>query len=282
MQIDRNRWVEDLRLQAIRGLAAGRALCSCTGGYHVLWGTLRAAGCKPQLQPEEAILLPLLSRLISDGTQVLVAGAADTGLLSMIGRALNEHLPAVTVLDHCPAPLQVVQDFALERLLPCDTLLADLVELNVPSRWDVVLLHYTLLFIAPSQRGNVLRRLAHALRQGGTLICVIQTYPAERPASGSKSLSRLADEFHESIYRAGLDLPLDAAELDERIRDYLAASLDRKGSVPNVQEVKGHLCDAGLSLDAELYAPISAQPHSGMRDIERVKGNAVIAATRTK
>jgi hypothetical protein len=241
---------------------------------------LRAAGCKPQQQPEEAILLPLLSRLISDRTQLLVAGAADAGLLSMIGRALSEHVPDVTVLDHCRAPLQIVDDFARERQLPCTTLLADLVELEASSRWDVVLLHYTLLFIEPLQRGNVLRRLASALRPGGTLVCVIQTYPAEGSSPGTKSPSKLVKDFRERIDRAELDLPLDGAELDARIGDYVAASLDRKGSVPTVDEIKEHLSEAGVLLEEELYGPVSAAAQFGKGDIQRQKGNAIITAVR--
>jgi hypothetical protein len=282
MQIDQSLWVEDLRLQAVRGLAAGRALCSCAGGYHVLWGALRAAGCKPQLQPEEAVLLPLLSGLISDGTQLLIAGAADAGLLSMIGRSLRQHSPQVTVLDHCPAPLRVIDEFAHERKLPCNTLLADLVELDVQNRWDVALLHYTLLFIEPFQRGNVLHRLARALRPRGTLICVIQTYPAERSASDMKSPSSVAEEYRERINRAELDLPLHAAEMDERIRNYVSASLTRKGSVPNIEEVKQHLSDAGVFLEAELYGPVSAAAQFGKGDIQRQKGNAVLTAIRSR
>jgi SAM-dependent methyltransferase len=279
MATDGARWVEDLRLQALRGLAAGQALCSCAGGYHILWGSLRAAGCKPQVQPEEPVLLPLLSNRITTGTRILVAGAADAGLVSMIGRAVNHAVPEITVLDRCRAPLRVVSEFAREGDLPCDVLLKDLLELDVSDGWDVVLLHYTLLFIPPVDRGDVLRRLARALRPGGTLICVIQTHPAD-PRSSVRSLSAVVEEFRHSIDRAELGLPIDGAALDEQIRKYVAASLDRKAAVPTIDEVHAHICNAGLLLRDVLYGPLDMAAQFGKGDVQHQRGNAVLVAGR--
>ena len=69
----RERWDEDLQLQAVRGESTGRALCICADHYHVSWSVLRAAGFRNTLTREEPLLGPLLSRVIRDGMRILLS-----------------------------------------------------------------------------------------------------------------------------------------------------------------------------------------------------------------
>ncbi len=122
-----SKWDDDPRTQAARAVAIARELCTCNYPYHILWPLLRAAGIKGTLRPaEDQVLASFLVPLMADGTRILIAGSADTATLCTVGRMAGDRKPDFTVLDRCPAPLKLVQEFAAERQIACRTQLADL------------------------------------------------------------------------------------------------------------------------------------------------------------
>ena len=226
-------WDDDPRGQAARSVAVARALCACEYPYHVLWPILRAAGITGSLRyQEDEALAPVLSPLMENGTRVLIAGSADTGTLCVAGRIAGRRKPLFTVLDRCPAPLKLIDEFAAERHLACTTLRADLLDLAETARWDVVLVNYTLQYVAAAERPAVLKHLAGALVPGGTLICVAKTGTPLSPSQAAELQSAWLDKARRKYNAAKLGLEIAPSVVDELLSVAAAGRTARRLELP--------------------------------------------------
>src|SRR3954466_2182593 len=100
------RTIEDLpRIAADAYELAGR-LCGDCRNQHALWTYLRLTRASTGAERQESRLELQLRDLIADRRRnVLIAGAQDTGLLSLVARAAADHPAHVVVLDICQTPL---------------------------------------------------------------------------------------------------------------------------------------------------------------------------------
>ena len=161
------RHIEDLpRIAADAYGLAGR-LCGDCRNQHALWTYLRLTRASTGAERQESGLELQLRDLIAAGRRnVLIAGAQDTGLLSLVARAAADHPADVVVLDICQTPLTLCAQLAASWSLPIETVRQDLFDLDFEHRFDVVLVHGTLNFIAADRHAEVLRRLRRAMRPG--------------------------------------------------------------------------------------------------------------------
>jgi hypothetical protein len=258
-----SKWDNDPRQLAASAIAVARESCTCNYPYHILWPLLRAAGIKGTLRSrEDEVLARLLGRLVVDGARVLIAGSADTATLCTVGRMTATRNPNFTVLDRCPAPLKLIQEFAAERQISCRTLHADLADYGDESRWDIVLAHYTFQFIPPEQRGDVLKRLSRSLAPGGTLICVDKEVPhvslAEAPASAAAWL----EKAKRRIRSEGLESALPAPLYDQLLRQAAEARTSRRVTIASAAELVDGMRRAGLTLIEEGLAAGNSEGRS--------------------
>ena len=249
-------WDDDPRGHAARGVEVARTLCACDYPYHVLWPILRAAGITGSLRyQEDQALAPVLGPLMENGTRVLIAGSADTGTLCVAGRIAGSRRPHFTVLDRCPAPLKLVEEFAAERDLSCATLCVDLLELSETARWDVVLVNYTLQYVAAHERPLVLKHLARALAPGGTLVCVAKTGTKLSPTQAKESQAAWLDKARRKFRAAALDLAIAPSAVDDLLVVAAAGRMARRLGLPTAEELTLALREARLGLAREAASP---------------------------
>jgi SAM-dependent methyltransferase len=247
---------DDPRAHVAHSVEIARAFCSCDYPYHVLWPILRAAEITGSLRyREDESLAPVLLPLLHNGARMLIAGSADAGTLCVAGRIAGSLRPEFTVLDRCPAPLRLVEEFANERALECKTLCVDLLALDDAMRWDVVLVNYTLQYVASAERALVLKNLARALVPGGTLICVAKTGASLSPSEAADSQSAWLDKAQRKFRSAALDLTLTQSEVDKLLRIAAAGRTARRLQLPTVDELTGGLREAGLILSSQSISP---------------------------
>ena len=87
---------------------AGR-LCGSCRDLHALWPYIRLSRSSTGLERSGSVLETALRSFIGEGLRkILIAGAADTGLLSLVVRAAGDLDTDVTVLDVCASPLALV------------------------------------------------------------------------------------------------------------------------------------------------------------------------------
>jgi hypothetical protein len=247
-----SKWNDDPRSQAARAVAIARELCTCDYPYHVSWPLLRAAGIFGTLRPgEDEVLSNRLVPLIADDTRILIAGSADTATLCTIGRMAGDRRPDFTVLDRCPAPLKVIQEFAAERQIACRTLLADLTTYAEESRWDIVLAHYTFQFIPPEKRFTVFERLSRSLVPGGTFICVDKEVPRISAADASDAAEAWYQKSWRKIRAEGLESAIPMALYDQLLRQAADGRIRRRRAIASVPQLVEGIRRAGLVLVEE-------------------------------
>src|SRR5262245_17278920 len=110
---DGPRYVEDLpRVAADAYELAGR-LCGDCRNQHALWTYLRLSRASTGAERQQSKLeIELRDFLAAGQRDVLIAGAQDTGLLTLVARAGAGLDPNIVVLDICQTPLTLCEELA--------------------------------------------------------------------------------------------------------------------------------------------------------------------------
>jgi hypothetical protein len=271
------RWNEDLLAQARRGLAIGHALCTCEGYYHLLWGSLRAAGVSNSLRAEEPLLASLIAPQIREDARVMIGGSADPGLLCALGRIYAPRRPAITIAERCRAPLELIREFTAAKGLSCRTLNCDLLDLDGGEQWDQVVLHYTSEFVETHLRNRLFRCIEQSLAPGGTLVCAAMT--ATRVVGDDRQ--ELAAIYFDYSLRALKNSPLaDLAgtpEFPRMLQAYSARWGLQRANLPTSEELRMSLHAAGLRIVSENTLP---RPKRFVGDAAIVDSCSIIVAGR--
>ena len=262
-------WSEDLEQQARRAFAAGRALCTCEGHYHALWGALRAAGVSIGLKSDEVLLASLLSPYRRNNARVLIGGSADPGLLCAVGRIYGASSPTITIIDRCPAPLAMIEEFAAGKGVKFRTLQLDLLGLDGSEQWDHIFLHYTPDFIDPATHGRLFKRLALSLADDGVLLGAAITATQAAGEDPQDIASLFFTYGQHALQNSSLADLLRTPGFEPMLRLYAAAWTRRRENLPTNEALREALRWAGLRVLNESETP---------RKRRFVKGAAIIDA----
>src|SRR6185295_19901887 len=137
-----------------------RNLCQACDDYHSLWGYERLAGLKANsFETERDLLQPLLNANLPPKGTLLIAGAADAGLLSLILQSTRDYAPRITVADRCATPLAVCSRYADAHAKTITTAHVDLIVSPLPSKHDLAFAHNVLMLQPPDRHvvflGNI-------------------------------------------------------------------------------------------------------------------------------
>lgn len=251
---------EDLRRLAAENFALAERLCDDSCGHmHALWPYIRLARASIGAEGTSSSPLdPLLGALVADGRRsVLIAGSQDTGLLALVARAGGAS--SIEVLDRCPTPLEACRRLARSWSLSMTTVHADLMELDAPERFDIVLVHGTLQFLPTVRHANVLRRLRQTLRPAGRLVLFFHTSPRLAHDLASEARTGYGDWVIAELERLGIPLPEARADFAARLRVHAENRERRLGSFATIEDVHALLATAGLTVcqSLEISARIS-------------------------
>jgi SAM-dependent methyltransferase len=251
---------EDLRWLAAENFAIAGRLCDDSCGHmHALWPYIRLARASIGAEGVSSSPLdPLLATLVAEGRRsVLIAGSQDTGLLALVARA-GEALD-IEVLDRCPTPLETCRRLARSWSLPLKTVQADLMELDVPERFDIVLVHGTLQFLPAARRANVLGRLRRALRPAGRLVLFFHTSPRLADDLAAEARAGYGDWVIAELEHLGIPLPEARADFAARLRAHAENRERRLGSFATIEDVHTLLATAGFTVcqSLEISATVS-------------------------
>jgi hypothetical protein len=246
---------EDLPRLAAESFALSERWCRSCGRMHALWPYIRLARASTGVEAGASHLQCLMAALIADGRRsVLIAGAADTGLLALVARASAGRDPRIVVLDRCGTPLELCRRQAQRWSIPVDTMLTDLRKLEVggpgsqSGPFDLVLVHGTLHFIAAQHRVDVLVRLRRSLGSEGRLLLL---FNASRPiddALRSESRGEYADWVIDELERIAVPLPEPREEFRARLHRHAEQREDREGVFAAPEDVEALLAGAGFTL----------------------------------
>src|SRR5689334_18464346 len=137
---------EDLVKLAEHGFRAAEELCKGCYHYHALWGYERLAGIKSNgFETERDLLEPLLDSELTERGRVLIAGAADAGLLAFVAQTTAEKAAGITVVDRCATPLAVCREYAAAHGLNVSTEVVDLTLAAALPVHDLAFAHNVLM-----------------------------------------------------------------------------------------------------------------------------------------
>jgi methyltransferase family protein len=219
--------LEDLVDLAPFAFRVAQEMCGACRAYHAIWVYERLADIKGNtFDSERDILGSLIRASTRPQDHIMIAGAADAGLLAFV---LREGVaPKVTVVDVCATPLAVCNRYAQSHGLVVSTAQQDLTKAPLAPRYDFVLAHNTLLHLAPELWGAFLRNLRLSLSAGGILLLVHSMRPQDR-AQALPALTGYATRALAALAAKGISLPEDELSfrdrLESRLRVYSAADL---------------------------------------------------------
>jgi SAM-dependent methyltransferase len=215
-------------------------LCASCRDLHALWPYIRLSRSSTGVEAEGSRLTQVLRQLIADGRRnVLIAGAADTGLLALVARAGADHLVNVVVLDICETPLELCRRFGKQWSIPIETIRQDLRELNFKQQFDLVLVHGTLHFIDESGRLTAVKRIKDSLRPDGRMVLLFNTSRAP-PFHADKNIhAEYAMAVLSELKRQHVSLPDNEAVMYERLAAHSRRRQLREGAF--VQAVDARL-----------------------------------------
>ena len=183
--------------------------------------------------------------------RVLVAGAADYGMLAMVLDACGDSgtAPDVTVIDRCPTPLELCRWYAEREQLPIATAVADAAEFDHPDAFDVICTDSLLTLLTPEARARTLRRWRALLARDGRIVTTarISTKDYATDVGLEQRIAGFAELVRERATELAEKLDVDPAEL-------AAEALHYGTSVPvypmaSVDELEHTFASAELTLD---------------------------------
>lgn len=245
------RYSEDLRQLAAEAFDLSSRLCGSCRDLHALWPYIRlsrtSTGIEDQASNLEAQLGDLFSRGLRD---ILIAGSADSGLLALVARVGARHAPRIVVLDICETPLELCRRFANQWSLSIETLRQDLLDLDVERRFDIVLVHGTLQFIAANRRVEALARIRRAIRPGGRLVLLFNTSHPVAAEDAEQIRADYANSVVDELRRLNVSLPVTEVAMRERLYAHARRRELREGAFAEREDVERALHAVGFKVDS--------------------------------
>jgi SAM-dependent methyltransferase len=226
-------------------------LCGSCRDLHALWPYIRLSRSSTGVEERGSPLTDVLQGLIAGARRdVLIAGAADTGLLALVARAAARagHRVNIVVLDICETPLELCRRFAQQWSIPIETVRQDLRELNVRHRFDLVLVHGTLHFIEKSGRAAAAMRIRDSLRPDGRMVLLFNTSKALAPQLHDELHAEYAIAVLSELRRQQITLPDAEAVIHGRLAAHSRRRQMREGAFAKAADAKQLLETAGFKI----------------------------------
>jgi SAM-dependent methyltransferase len=240
------RFKEDLPAMAAQAYALADHLCLDCRNFHALWPYRRLARMCSAAEFGAPIIERTLRELLSfGGRHVLIAGAADSGLLAAVLRAGADLEPEITVVDRCETPLELCRQFAARWSFPLHTQRLDLVELGLRD-FDIIYANEVLQHFSKDERVGMLARMRRALRPGGHLVCVFHTGAHIEGDVVREYRTGYADWLLAELERIGIPLPDSAETFRQRANGCADGLRTREGTFEEPETVDGIMKAAGF------------------------------------
>jgi hypothetical protein len=235
---------EDLPALADRAYALALDLCMGCANYHIYWPARRAAGIVGGSDADRAALVSGVMRIArsfdpaADRTfAILVAGAADTGILAAVvealflsgGRELLERA-SFCVVDRCETPLRLCQEYAGKHAIAVTTERADLSSYSPASPFDLVVVHSVLAFFPQPARAGMLARMGGWLCGSGQILLSANMSDRTRIERDERFEHVILPKIRAAVADGRIVLHEDEAVFLDRCRDrHSGISYDRSG-----------------------------------------------------
>lgn len=237
---------ENLPVMAAQAYALADRHCAHCRNFHALWPYRRLARMCSAASSGAPVIERTLSALLAPGRcRVLIAAAADTGLLATVVRAGAGLRPDITVIDRCETPLELNRQFAARWSLPLQTRRLDLADFDLQG-FDVIYANEILQHFPNDRRVDLLAHMRRALRPGGHLVCVFHTGGRIEGDVVSQYRAGYAAWLLAELERNGVPLPDSRDRFQQRANDCASGLETREGAFREPEIVDALMQEAGF------------------------------------
>jgi hypothetical protein len=260
---------EDVAGNLRRMISIAPAHCPDCADYHITNAAVRLLDRAPWKRARPALLdalAPLLAEVGARGSapiDVVIAGSADTAVLSTSGHAAWAAGDGIfrrtrfTVLDRCPSPLVLCDDYGARNGLRVHTEAVDLTSTAKAFPADIIVVHHLLPFVAEDQVAGLLRRLGGWLKEGGRLVLWHDVAPrGDEEANRRVKAARIA-EIKARVGEGDIAISEPADVLFARLDKYVGAISEDPSSLAELESVKDLIASTGLAIRS-----LDVSPHS--------------------
>jgi hypothetical protein len=267
---------EDLSANLALTARLAPACCTVCQGYHLRYVASRLTDAKTPINHDRRQLAEVVGRYAAarpGPTHVLIAGAADTGILAtcahgVAAAGLGAPRVGYTVLDICETPLALCRAFAGRHGLDVQTVVADLRKPETRLAADLVIVHSVLRQIEADFHRPIMEELRSWLGPDGRIVF---SNRLGKPFRLPKKRRR--ERLLERVEKGEVTLPIP-------LEDILAAfdrSVDQPHEFETIGEMHALFDAAGLAVESEhVVEPPPEEPG----DASETRYLAVLAAGR--
>lgn len=251
---------EDLLQNAARISELAPDHCVGCADYHIRSAAHRCAPIPKGIGFDRPELIGLITRLIAEkadsgGTiEVLIPGSADTGILATAAHAAAAMGQGMldrcrfTVIDRCPTPLILCQEFGERFHLNVDPVKGDLIANSLDFAADLIVVHSVFRFIASADQVAFLKSLGNWLKESGHLIISNRLRPDEAAEADSEFRKRsVANAFFEERLAEGAVKTREPPQIVlARLRRAVHDGEDRPGEFQSLEDVRELIAQSQL------------------------------------
>lgn len=253
---------EDLAHMVWRMSELAPSLCGDCAEYHLRFALTRSiSSVDKSVAVDRPLLIKHIQRIVSEPARppdghvdILIAGAADTGVLATCAHAvavLGEPLFSrcrFILLDRCRSPLVLSAEFAGRHGVSLRTIEADLTAVTEDFAVDLIVAHSFLRFLDRPQQIALLKKFSSWLKPQGRII-VSQSIRPKGAAHLGKEVRRLGsnlDLVRAAIASGRIKLAPEAEPVLRRMYALDHDHLARRGDLASADELRVLLIEAGL------------------------------------
>jgi len=281
---------EDLEENLNRTIAMAPSHCAGCADYHIANATVRLLDNAPWRRGAGKALLealqPIFTRLKAGNTNpidVVAAACADTAVLSACAHAAWIEDPQMlkrirhTVIDRCPTPLALCEEFAARHDLQIRTNRVDLSNTERTFPADLIVLHNLLPFIPQDRHVGMLRQLGSWLKSGGRMVLWQLVIPPEdRDGDVLTRIKRVAD-MKAMVESGRITISETKETFFARLDRYADDNRPGQPRSPDTAALRSLIASAGLEISSIEEFPHNC-PHRSKLYVMIVAGRPSIAS----
>lgn len=244
---------ENLTRNVVRVSELAPDHCMGCADYHIRAAVQRGFGAAKGIAHDRPHLIQLLAGIIGEraaasnsAINIVIPGSADTGVLATCAHAAARHGPEIlsrcrfTVLDRCPTPLLLCQEFASRHRISLETRQTDLLTTSRRFEADLIVVHSLFRFISHEEQVALLNRLGAWLIPGGRMIIstALRTGEAAENLAERRKRTLANQKFREILANGSLKMREPAKQILARLERSMDDSEGRAGEIHSLMEAR--------------------------------------------
>lgn len=244
---------EDLIHNTVRVSELAPDHCVGCADYHIRTAVQRGFGVAKGIAQDRPHLIQLITKIIADraaasdsSITIVIPGSADTGVLATCAHAAAKLGPSVfdrcrfTVLDRCPTPLLLCQEFAARHRVSLETFQIDLLATSRHFDADVIVVHSLFRFINRLNQIALLDRLGEWLIAGGRLVVStsLRTGEPEEKLTEHRKRRVANQKFSDILANGSLKMRESAEQVLARLERSMGDGEGRPGEIQSLAEAR--------------------------------------------